>query len=109
MHKTLIAAALTALTPALAFAADEVTSVTYGCKDNKTLQVVYVNTDASSFAIISQMDEMIPMTQVVTASGASYEAINPHYTYRLDTKGQTASLSIKPDGKEEVLFADCQG
>lgn len=109
MQKTLMIAALAALAPTLALAADDVTSLKYACKDNKILNVVFVNTAENSFAIISDMDELIPMKQVTTASGASYEAINPNYTYRLDTKGQEASLSAKTEGKEEVVYADCQG
>ncbi len=41
------------------------------------MEVVYINTTAgNSYAVINQMDEMIPMQLMKIASGANYEAIN---------------------------------
>ncbi|GAB0628410.1 hypothetical protein DZ11F45_33810 [Escherichia coli] len=41
--------------------------VYYVCDGNKTMEVVYINTTAgNSYAVINQMDEMIPMQLVMT-------------------------------------------
>lgn len=89
------------------FAASEETTVEsfrYVCADNNVLQVVYVNgADGKGFAIIEQVDEMIPMAEQVSASGAIYKAISPNYTYTLLTKGKKATLE---DDKGNV-FRDC--
>lgn len=71
---------------------DELTKVVYGCKDKQNLDVVFVNTAKGSYAIINQVDELIPMELMKGASGANYKAINPDYQYELYTKGNTAEL-----------------
>ncbi|AAP96060.1 lysozyme inhibitor [[Haemophilus] ducreyi] len=71
---------------------NEITKVVYACKDKNTLDVIFVNTDKDSYAIINQVDEMIPMKNVKSASGAVYKPINPNYDYELATKGNTATL-----------------
>lgn len=69
------------------------------------MRVVYVNgADGKSFAILLQMDEMIPMAQEVSASGAIYKAISPDYTYTLLTKGKEAFLE---DDKGNRILSDC--
>lgn len=106
--RTLITAAALLAVPSLALAADSVDKTIYSCADNATMQVAYVNTDAgNSFAILLEQDELIPMKQVVSASGAVYQAINPDYTYQLLTKGKTADLVAVTNGKEETVKKDC--
>ena len=36
----------------------------YTCDDNKTLEVVYVNSGKQSYAIINQMDEMVKTSEI---------------------------------------------
>ncbi|HCH49225.1 MAG TPA: lysozyme inhibitor [Proteus sp.] len=71
---------------------DEITKVSYACENNQIMEVIYINTAKDSYAIINQMDEMIPMKIMKMASGANYEAINKDYTYKLYTKGDKADL-----------------
>ncbi|MGG6206535.1 MliC family protein, partial [Salmonella enterica] len=60
-----------------ASAAEEVAKTIYSCNDNKTMEVVYINTTGgNSYAIINQVNEMIPMRLMKMASGANYEAIS---------------------------------
>ncbi|SMB87453.1 Membrane-bound lysozyme-inhibitor of c-type lysozyme [Pasteurella testudinis DSM 23072] len=70
----------------------------YACRDNKVLEVVYVNSAEQNYAVISQMGELIPMEIIPMASGANYQAINPDYSYKLYTKGNTADL-VESDDK----------
>lgn len=61
-------------------ATKEISKTAYVCNGNKTMEVVYINTTAgNSYAVINQMDEMIPMQLMKMASGANYEAINKRY------------------------------
>ena len=82
---------------------DELTKIVYACEKKATLDVVYINTDKGSYAIINQVDEMIPMQNAKSASGAVYKAINPNYNYELITKGKSAQLLV--DGKP--VLANC--
>lgn len=103
--KLLCAAFAMGAIPSLAVA-DETTveSINYACADNEILRVVYVNgADGKGFAIVQQMDDMIPMAQEVSASGAIYTAINPDYTYTLLTKGEEATL----EDDNGVILQDC--
>lgn len=97
-----------AILPVVAMADEAVTTVetaNYACADNKVLRVVFVNgADGRSFAIVQQMDEMIPLAQEVSASGAIYKAISPDYTYTLLTKGKEAFLE---DGDGKRILSDC--
>ncbi|MFI0397337.1 c-type lysozyme inhibitor [Paracoccus jiaweipingae] len=87
---------------------DEVSQVKYACAGNAVLDVVYVNTAAgNSYAIISQMDELIPMQITPMASGASYAAMDANYTYRLDTKGDNATLVTVDGDKDTPVLSDC--
>lgn len=102
-----VAIALAALTitsgAALAGTGTTLTHVAYACDNDEQLQVVYVNdAKGDSFAIISQMDELIPMKQQVSGSGASYKAISPDYSYVLDTKGAEATLYEK-NGDAKIM------
>lgn len=81
----------------------ELSKIIYSCEGKKTLDVIFINTDKNSFAIINQVDEMIPLEIENTASGANYKAINKNYTYELKTKGNTASLF--GDGK--AILKNC--
>ncbi|MGX2948786.1 c-type lysozyme inhibitor [Frederiksenia canicola] len=100
---TLGLAALTANATMQNSTNQDVTKVIYACENNQTLEVVYVNGVKNTYAIISQVDEMIPMELVKTASGEHYKAINPNYTYELSTKGNQASLF--GDGK--AIISNC--
>lgn len=87
---------------------ETIETLSYACADNKTMQVVYVNTSlGNSWAILLEQDEMIPMQVVPSASGAVYHPISPDYHYELLTKGRNADLTAITDGKEETVKADC--
>ncbi|WP_100158055.1 c-type lysozyme inhibitor [Proteus columbae] len=90
---------------AMADNADEITKISYVCENNKVMEVIYVNTAKDSYAIIHQMDEMIPMKIMKMASGANYEAINKNYTYKLYTKGDNADLV---EGKDKPVLSGCK-
>lgn len=65
-------------------ATKEISKTAYVCNGNKTMEVVYINTTAgNSYAVINQMDEMIPMQLMKMASGANYEAININCTQKV--------------------------
>ncbi|KAI1694926.1 membrane-bound lysozyme-inhibitor of c-type lysozyme domain-containing protein [Ditylenchus destructor] len=65
--------ALNAHVSSAAAGSTTVDAVSYACANNETMRVVYVNgADGKSFAILLQMDEMIPMAEQRTASGAVY-------------------------------------
>lgn len=81
----------------------ELTKMLYSCEGKKTLEVIFINTAKDSFAIINQVDEMVPMEIVKSASGAVYKAIKKDYTYELQTKGNQATLF--GDGK--VVIREC--
>ena len=85
--------------------ADEVTKVSYTCENNKIMEVIYINTEKDSYAIINQMNEMIPMKIMKMASGANYEAINKNYTYKLYTKGDNADLV---EGTDKPVVSGCK-
>lgn len=85
--------------------ADEITKISYVCENNKVMDVIYINTAKDSYAIINQMDEMIPMKIMKMASGANYEAMNKNYTYKLYTKGNNAELV---EGKDIPVLSDCK-
>lgn len=73
---TLFLAALSASTTSIA-ASQEISKSIYTCNDNQVMEVIYVNTEAgNAYAIISQVNEMIPMRLMKMASGANYEAID---------------------------------
>ena len=77
----------------------------YTCDDNKTLEVVYVNSGKKSYAIINQVDEMVPLKQVKSASGAVYKALSKNYTYELLTKGNSATLL---EAKDKPVLSNCK-
>ncbi|GJH42514.1 c-type lysozyme inhibitor [Pasteurella canis] len=81
----------------------ELTKVVYSCEGKNTLDVIFINTAQDSFAIINQVDEMIPMELVKSASGANYKAINKNYTYQLQTKGNQAMLF----GDDKLILGEC--
>lgn len=85
--------------------ADEITKISYVCENNKVMDVIYINTAKDSYAIINQMDEMIPMKIMKMASGANYEAMNKNYTYKLYTKGDNAELV---EGKDIPVLSACK-
>ncbi|NOH09945.1 c-type lysozyme inhibitor [Escherichia coli] len=82
-----------------------ISKTAYVCNGNKTMEVVYINTTAgNSYAVINQMDEMIPMQLMKMASGANYEAINKRYSYKLYTKGKKANLV---EGNDNPVLSNC--
>ncbi|MCI5850894.1 MAG: MliC family protein [Sutterellaceae bacterium] len=84
---------------------DHLTKAIYACDNGRTLDVIYVNTaSGNAWAVITQLDELIPMAVTTSASGATYKAINPAYTYRLYTKGNEAMLEA--DGSP--LLSGCR-
>ncbi|EGR7564455.1 c-type lysozyme inhibitor [Salmonella enterica] len=88
-----------------ASAAEEVVKTIYSCNDNRTMEVVYINTNGgNSYAIINQVNEMIPMRLMKMASGANYETISQDYTYKLYTKGKTADLV---EGNDKPVLSNC--
>lgn len=84
---------------------NEIIKKIYACDENKVMEVIYINTEKNNYAIINQMDEMIPMQIMKMASGANYEAINKNYTYRLYTKGNKADLI---GDKDEKILSNCR-
>ena len=86
-------------------ATKEISKTAYVCNGNKTMEVVYINTTAgNSYAVINQMDEMIPMQLMKMASGANYEAINKRYSYKLYTNGKKANLV---EGNDNPVLSNC--
>ena len=73
----------------------ELAKVVYSCEGKKTLDVIFVNTSKDSFAIINQVDEMIPLEIVKSASGANYKAINKDYTYELHNTEKAPFDNVK--------------
>ena len=89
----------------LCLSSEEVVKTIYSCNDNRTMEVVYINTNGgNSYAIINQVNEMITMRLMKMASGASYEAISQDYTYKLYTKGNTADLV---EGNDKPVLSNC--
>lgn len=101
---TLSLTALSVSTASIA-ASQEISKSIYACNDNQVMEVIYVNTEAgSTYAIINQVNEMIPMRLMKMASGANYEAMDKNYTYKLYTKGKTAELV---EGDDKPILSDC--
>lgn len=102
---TLFLATLSASSTSIA-ASQEISKSIYTCNDNpRVMEVIYVNTEAgNAYAIISQVNEMIPMRLMKMASGANYEAIDKNYTYKLYTKGKTAELV---EGDDKPVLSNC--
>ncbi|CCG19737.1 putative exported protein [Taylorella asinigenitalis 14/45] len=83
---------------------EELQKYIYLCENSKTMQVIYVNTDKQSYALITEMNEIIPLINVPSGSGAIYEAMGTNYDYQLLTKGEEASLQ---SGNKAIL-KDCK-
>ncbi|MGV6988247.1 MliC family protein [Testudinibacter sp. P80/BLE/0925] len=75
----------------------------YSCKDNKVLEVVYMNAPDVNYAVINQGGEMIPMNIMPMASGANYASIDQHHAYKLYTKGNSAFL----EQDDKPVLSDC--
>ncbi|EDQ1683514.1 c-type lysozyme inhibitor, partial [Salmonella enterica] len=72
---TLFLTALGVSTASMA-ASQEISKSIYTCNDNQVMEVIYINTEAgNAYAIINQVNEMIPMRLMKMASGANYEAL----------------------------------
>ncbi|WP_171923595.1 c-type lysozyme inhibitor [Salmonella bongori] len=86
-------------------ASQEISKSIYTCNDNQVMEVIYINTEAgNAYAIINQVNEMIPMRIMKMASGANYEAMDKNYTYKLYTKGKTAELV---EGDDKPVLSNC--
>ncbi|MEE2541526.1 c-type lysozyme inhibitor [Klebsiella pneumoniae] len=84
--------------------ADEVTHTQYACDDSKTLDVVYIG----DYAVIQQMDELIPMKRAVSGSGMRYVPLNKDYIYELWGKGSNMNLSTYDGKKNEDILSNCK-
>lgn len=114
----LAASAVTALTlgafaqsapPAAPEPADSIDNVSYACANNEVLHVTFVNTaGGNSYAIVLEQDELVPMDNTPSASGAVYRAISPDYNLELLTKGNEATLMATTDGKDDPVKTDCK-
>ncbi len=61
-YSTVLALILASTCMTASAATKEVSKIAYVCDGNKTMEVVYINiTAGNSYAVINQMDEMIPM------------------------------------------------
>lgn len=78
------------------------TPVLYSCDGSQTLRASF-SPDGEA-ATIEQMDEVIRMKLVPSASGARYQAVSQYYTYSLDTKGKTATLY---EGDSKPVLSNC--
>lgn len=107
----LVAATALAVGPALAGKAkDHIDHVKMACADNQVLDVTFINTaSGNSYAVVLEQDELLPMAQTMSASGAVYTAIDKNYHYQLLTKGKTADLVAVTNGKDDFVKRDCKG
>lgn len=76
--------------------------MTYQCAGGKSLNVQF--SPDGDRATIEQMGEVLLMKQVVSASGARYQAASKDYAYQLDTKGKMATLYGENDRQ---VLSDC--
>lgn len=98
-----LAAVMAVLLPGLAMATDRPQHIKYSCADNEILDVVYIG----DYAVMLQMDELVPMKLARTASGVRYLPISKDYTYELWGKGDDMNLSGHDGGKEQTILTDC--
>ncbi|HBZ3398667.1 TPA: lysozyme inhibitor [Klebsiella pneumoniae] len=66
--------------------------------------MVYVG----DYAVIKQMDELIPMRLSVSASGMRYLSISKDYSYELWGKKNDMNLSDNSNGKEQIILSGCK-
>ncbi|MBW6047752.1 lysozyme [Klebsiella pneumoniae] len=94
------------IVPCVAQAApqEQATHTKYACEDGKTLDIVYVG----DYAVIKQMDELIPMRLSVSASGMRYLSISKDYSYELWGKQNDMNLSDNSNGKEQTILSGCK-
>lgn len=88
---TAIATVAAIAVPTLA-AADDVKHVKYACDGNNILEVVFVNSDKASTAVMLQSEELVPMKQAKSGSGVRYVPISKDYNYELAGKGNEMTL-----------------
>lgn len=85
---------------------DALARVVYTCKDEAQLEVVYFNSAAgNSFAVMSYGGELIPMEQMVMASGAAYAAMDDTLNLKLFTKGDEAFVE---ENDAATDLSDCK-
>lgn len=84
-------------------ATQDVQKITYACKDNKNFQVVFISGEKNAYAVITQMDEVLPLERTTSASGAVFKAMGENYNYELVTKGDTAVLNAD----NQAIYEEC--
>lgn len=97
-------AMMAVIAPGMALAADEVTHTKYACEEGKVLEVVYIG----DYAVMLQMDELVPLKLTKSASGVRYTPLSKDYTYELWGKSNEMNLSINDGGKEETILSNCK-
>ncbi|WP_374302227.1 MliC family protein [Paracoccus sp. (in: a-proteobacteria)] len=107
--RSLILATMTCLVPSAWAQANDLESVTYVCERRVEVPVIFVNPEGgASYAIARIDDSLLGMRQVISASGARYRSGDGAGDYQLWTKGDTAMISVGPDGQDRTLFGDCR-
>lgn len=84
-------------------ATQDVQKIIYACKENKNFQIVFINGEKNAYAVISQMDEVLPLEQTISASGAVFKAMDEGYNYELVTKGDKAFLNAG----DQAIYEEC--
>lgn len=88
---------------------DDLIAITFVCERGVEVPVVFVNPEGGeSYAVARIDDKLLGMRQVISASGARYRSGDGADAYQLWTKGETALISVGPDGQDVTLFQDCQ-
>lgn len=109
MNKLILTAIIgTSLLSASAWASSNQSSdfinVSYNCAKNQTFNAVFINDVENSYAVIGFDKRIIPMREIVVASGASYKSDNGKESLVLNTEGDKAEL-VKENG--EVVLSNC--
>lgn len=99
-----LAAMMAAITANIASAADEMVQTKYACEGGKTLDAVYIG----DYAVMLQMDELIPLKRAKSASGVRYISTSKNYTYELWGKNNNINLSTHDGGKEQTILSNCK-
>ena len=96
---------------AAAEAGDQLQQVLYQCERGVTLPVTYLNTSKGGAYAVLQVDgQQIPMSNVVSASGARYLSIDQERSYTWHTKSDTGVLSWQPSDqpdKNVIVLSEC--
>ncbi|MDR2127503.1 MAG: MliC family protein [Burkholderiaceae bacterium] len=83
-------------------------SVVYHCAGGVSLPVNYLNiAPDQSLAFVYHQSRLIPMQQVVSASGAQYAGLGEQGNHRWYTKGKRGWLGLTTHGRETLVLDDC--